>query len=834
VKLRRSLHAKRWTLLAAAGFVALTALFGSASSAGAREAGPTDDPDVTEQIEARFCGASSPYNPVGWASWIANKTSFCEGASEAAGKVYCNNTSLLAMLDPNTGFGDLEDGNLDGDQAIGGGQIDKSQTALNAITPGMMKIWIDQLNGKWYDLRREDYPEGSSVGWYYDTAKTQAIEKGNCSLLENPPSYTCEEMRTGVAGGKPIPDRVRETRSRDGILPDDCVGTYPSANYNVSYDGGWFTSVDRKIWGGATGFVFNIGKGAIQVATWAIDAAYRLDLTDYTPMAQEISDRYQAKIIGPWGLDDFAWLILVGYVGISALRGKIGMAGGELFAAAIFIGMANLLLANQSMYMNEVSRTINLASGALFQVATKPVSEEDRSAVADTPTADGVAVEALQPFRTQLHVMFVEQPYEYINWGQPIETMPQECRDRANQVTQVGITGDNGWSWQHMSDAGDKCTAMVSYNRAPTATRFFGALLTMIVGLVVGVTITLMAITVMVAKFTVAILFAILPYAVAMAPLPGPARRAPLVWLTSTGQAGAVVIGTANGLAMAVIAFAFIGDQNEALVLRLNGNEAERISLMELWAPTIVAALAMWVGRKRMIAATQRISEKFADNLTRLSPAASNWGGGGGGGVDFLAADRGVNRTAQGASTAAWRGAMLAAVPLSVAAATTGQRYRERRQAKRALRNLEIMKQRDEQPKLTRNVTYEDDGHGRKRARETLGWTQTIRAPRVTDAPGESRTHMRMAFKPDLDRAQRQQAFAFARRWGFRGDDMTGEAGSRLGTRRAPRPVPSRVRNARPPASSVSGAWWFRFRVAAVPSAGAAARRSAHSITCFS
>jgi hypothetical protein len=732
----RAVRGRRWTLLGLGVFVFVTAVLGPAAGAGARPAtalkvaGPLqEEPDFLDQLGGRFCGSDVGGAVKGIIS-IFSETNFCEGWQATDNHVYCNDTSLLSMFDPTVGIGteisnQVDEGEPPEDNGLDWGDV--GQGVGNALTPPVMKLLIDQLNGKWYELDRARWEASESTKWYPDEASDEAINRGNCSLLEHPPSETCEEIRN-------ITDEVeRERKMRPGILPDDCVGTYPSANYNISYDGGNITSIDRKIWGGMTGFVFNIGKGGIQVATWSIDQAYKMELNDYTVLSQSISDAYMSRIVGPWRLYDFSWLILIGWMGITALRGRMGLAGGEFVAAIAFVAIAGFLLAHQSMYMTEVSRITNLASGALFQIATGNPDDE----IADTPNAEDVASTALEPLRRDLHIQFVEHPYEYINWGQPVSTLPETCRTHANRITSIGTTEDHGWAWQYLQDAGD-CDSVVNFNRNPSSTRFFGALLTAIVALIVSVTVVLMAVTVMIAKFTLAILFGVLPFAVAASPLPGPGRRVMFSWVSAAWQSGAVVVGTANLLALLMLAMVAIFERIRQLVAEATARgEVEKISLMEYWLPIVILAGAIYVGRRRMVSATQRLSEKIADNLTRLAPAAQNWGGGGGAAVDFLAADRTAGRAAgtvyRGARNAAYGGAVAAAFPAVLAGRSFNLRWRERRVARRALRNLEIMKQLDHQPHTRIVRKMGKDGKMRVSEMEEV---QTIRNERSTWIPG--------------------------------------------------------------------------------------------------
>lgn len=728
---------QRWVLVALAGFVAITTLFGQASAAGAGEPPEEDEdsgyPGFWQNLHGRACGSDKDglMALVGIVQEIVEKTPLCNGSDKSGDYVYCNGTSLFSMFDPNVGFG--------GDLKNKEGGIDKSSAVLNTLTPGEMKLLIDQFNGRWYRLKRADFT--GSREWYPAQAEKEAIERGNCTLLENQPDPRCDEL---------TPDQQKAYK-KDGILPDDCVGTYPSANYNIIYDEGNFLSVNRKIWGGLTGLAFNIGKGSVQIATWSIGRAFSVQLSDYTRFSKGISDRYNNEIVGPWSLADFAWLVLIGFVAFTSLRGKVAVAGGEFLMAIVMMGMAQVMLANQSVYMDSVSNVLNLASGSFFQIAND--TNENGGSIPgdqlDTSDEESLWDFALTPLKKDIHQQFVERPYEYLNWGRPISSIKDpKCRERVGQVISLGATDDEGWSRRYLSELGGECATLAAHSGAPSTERLLGALMTMGVSIIISWTLTLIAVTVLVAKFTLAILFALLPFAVAGAALPGSLRSGSILLVTNGIQCVVVVIVGSCILSMAVMAVDYVLDvtdgDSQACIDNpdSDGCGAAAGSLAERWAPVLVGGVAFMVIWKRFTASTQQMSENMRRSIVRLSPAAAGWSGQGGG-LDLLSADRGMQRAAAGAAYAG-------AITTGAVAGNISQRHRERRQAKRALKNLEIMEQRREVPQLETEIDLNTGEESQKLVQKSrqgrhpyTGRTRSISAASRANAGAHAAEHGR-------------------------------------------------------------------------------------------
>src|SRR5690606_13302273 len=125
------------------------------------------------------------------------------------------------------------------------------------------------------------------------------------------------------------------------------------------------------------------------------------------PSATDIARRYQSDVVGPLGLGHLAWFYAIAWAAITALRGKLTMAAGELIVSIIAAGLAAVILANPAGYLDGAFDTTARVSGALLATGTGQPPPEDPAA----------AHAVLAPLQAQIHAAFVEGPYDYLNWG---------------------------------------------------------------------------------------------------------------------------------------------------------------------------------------------------------------------------------------------------------------------------------------------------------------------------------------------------------------------------------------------------------------------------------
>src|SRR3546814_20626587 len=94
---------------------------------------------------------------------------------------------------------------------------------------------------------------------------------------------------------------------------------------------------------------------------------------------------------------------------------------------------------------------------------------------APPPTDQTATDTVVAPIQAQVHAVFVEEPYNIINWGAPAEAMAPACVDARNRILSTGPHGGDDAPRQAMDAAG--CDELAEHHHTPTATRLFGAAL---------------------------------------------------------------------------------------------------------------------------------------------------------------------------------------------------------------------------------------------------------------------------------------------------------------------------------------------------------------------
>jgi len=504
-------------------------------------------------------------------------------------------------------------------------------------------------------------------------------EGRGCQIAHRPPQALCSQRN--LADYHP-----------PGLLPDECWGTYPTSNYAVNWNDGGMFDFENKMQGWTGSFMFNIGKGAVVTALWLTGWAFTFKITDYTLFAANVAGSYQDNIVGPFGLEDIMWFTLIVWAGFTTLRGRIGMATGEILVAIILAGVATVLFDNRILYMNEVARLMDETSARLLVagqtercVPTREVPpnarrlgrrncEDGEVRIVLDPRRSANVRDEIRPLQRHIHQAFIEQPYAYLNWG---KVTSGDCLRAQNEIIGVGFNADD-WPERHMRRAG--CEDEANFTRDSTGERMLGAFLTMASSLVVSFLLGLMAITVVLSKFLVALLFAIMPFAALAGTLPGGARR--LAWSWASALLQLVVAVTAMTFLLALLMLA---------VDQILG-ATEGLGLVERWFIVLLIVSAVFFARKKLISGSKSLGENLANSLTRLTPAGAHSTTGNWGGFDISGIDRGTNATLKGAGIAGAYGAigagMVAGGALGLAARTVVVRRAEARVARRSLRNL--------------------------------------------------------------------------------------------------------------------------------------------------
>lgn len=514
------------------------------------------------------------------------------------------------------------------------------------------------------------------IGTYQDDAGTYRVKHTMC-MVDGQWRRADKMPRIGCAAGL--------SGSGVSFMPAECWGRFPTGRYEINYDGGGWSEFRRKIYGILTDFAFSIGKGATQVSLWSLSWAYDYNIRKFSGFTWDISESFRRNLTDTsfdgFQLINLGWVILFGFVAINVLRGRSSMALGEVVASVVLLSLATFLMDHRMWYLNRVWDFMNETTTDLLVVGSGKKPDDP------SVTKKQVVDETL----AALHKAFVEDPYDYINWGR---LLPEgdNCANARDQVLLGGPHGDDG-SARHIMKAYN-CAAEEKFNKKPTAERLLSAIISAIAAIAAAFFLVAVGLTVVLAKFMTLMLFVLLPFAVLTVVLPGGGRRLFWIWATSLAQAvGAVAC---MGFLLALMLQAL------KKLFELTGD----VSMVERFALVLLLVVMLRAARTRMLESGQAAAARWADNLSnvRLGGGGAAWQGATGTkGVGFAGMDRllssagaragrftgaatlGAGRMAGRTAAVAGR---VAAAPVRFAGRSTATRWAERRTANRSIKNL--------------------------------------------------------------------------------------------------------------------------------------------------
>lgn len=385
-----------------------------------------------------------------------------------------------------------------------------------------------------------------------------------------------------TSGNAPAP-------AAQSVVPDDCWGRFPSSHYDIGCDEGAWNNVTRKIYCALTDMAFQAARAAVATALWLIDWAYGFRVYDRLgSLAVHLAAALQANLIGPLGLAELAWFYAVAWAAIQALRGRLVMAGGELLISFVLALGAGVLLANPAGYLAGLFNIMETTSAAVLATGTGH----------SPPTNPAEVEQVMHPVQAAVHKAFVEDPYDYLDWG---GILSGACASARDQILTDGPHGSDDQPRDTMRAAG--CTQQADFNHDPSGSRLFGAVLTFGASAVVVILFALVAMTVMVAKVFTVVLFGLLPFAALAAVLPGAGRELCWRWLAAVVRAALAVIGMSFVLALLLM----------SVTAMLEGSSD--LGLVERFALVNVGVIAMLVARKRILAAGHGWATTFGQRL---------------------------------------------------------------------------------------------------------------------------------------------------------------------------------------------------------------------------
>lgn len=392
----------------------------------------------------------------------------------------------------------------------------------------------------------------------------------------------------------PLPDG-------ESLIPllDDGVTTHPTLNYDIGYDEGAWNNFSRKFFGSLTSIGWLANQVIVAVVLWFTGWAFGFDLIGpIKGPILTIAQTWNQNLIGPLGLNDMAWFILMSYVAFQVWRGRAMNAAGEFFLSVIALGVSLIISANPGGYLDGAERTLQ-------QVSSTTIAVSRGEAPSNDPNAGSQFVGQMQ---TQLHLALIEQPYEIINWGGPLTG---QCASVASDMVADGPWGASDDPRNAMRDAG--CDDEYDFNHNPSANRMAGAWMAAIVSAVVLILLLFSVITMMMASLFFVLRFAWLPFALLGFQLPGAARELSWGWLVGLLKNGAVVAGMSfviSYLLMLISAFL----------------TAPGMSVSERFSVVTVMSVAMFVYRKQVLKGLDHLFERIRSELGAWRPGLAGRG----------------------------------------------------------------------------------------------------------------------------------------------------------------------------------------------------------------
>ena len=489
----------------------------------------------------------------------------------------------------------------------------------------------------WFDSDEERTVDANTPHWW---RKEIDEDRNGCDLAAHPPMKSCRQIRAEEAAKGPDDPKW----DPPGLLPDGCWGSYPVTNYQLTWKpGSWYdvTEYNQRLMGWLTQMMFGAGVSAIQLVQFLVDWGFSFDVAQYSQTVADLADRYDVSLVQGWGLVDMTWFILIAFAGFMALKGKLAVGGGEILVAVVLAGLATVLMQHKEMYMRELAQNMDLASSDLMLAA---VPADERPAIPANATSKQRIHLSLQPIQARINEEFIETPYAFLNWG---KRLTAKCLEVQEGIIAVGDWGDDGWPTRYMERQGDECKEAAEYNGSAGIGRMFGALMTMIIAFVIVAFLGLAAFTVALAKFLLAVLFAVTPFVVIFAVLPGAGRRLCWAWVGAVVQIVLMAVGMSFMLALMMVSVEQIMD-----------NIPDDTDLIERWTIILLLVSTIYFARKKFLTSGQAVATSLADNLTRMSPSAAGYQSNGPVGFDFDRPDRVATRAAKGVSYGAGWGAV--------------------------------------------------------------------------------------------------------------------------------------------------------------------------------
>jgi len=389
-------------------------------------------------------------------------------------------------------------------------------------------------------------------------------------------AQTVEPTPPSELGGELFPPTDYPINESNGIVG---IGRYDIGCANDGFVG----DIGCVTIGTATNLVFSISKMLVAVAIWLLEAATGFVVEGaLTDAATTIADLLDGRVLGPMRLSHLGLVISALYMGWQFLKGRVGAGAGE-FALTLVVFAVLVSVSTGSGFGGAVTGAMQTAGGISTEIVSL-AADTDR----DADVSDQVS--------SALMAGFVRDPYDTINWGQPLTG---SCADARNQALTSGPHGFDDTPRQLMEAAA--CNAHAAFNSEASVSRLVGALLYLVVAAAALALFVLTAFTLVVAKGLALFLIALLPIALYAGLFPGAGRSLLWHWVAALTRVVALVIVMGIFLAL--------------LVTGLNGLLGATGGMWTRFLLVIFFMAVMAVGRRQLL----DISQRFADStLQRL------------------------------------------------------------------------------------------------------------------------------------------------------------------------------------------------------------------------
>ncbi len=394
----------------------------------------------------------------------------------------------------------------------------------------------------------------------------------------------------GVPG--PRPDRARPgSELGEELYPpadyptDQSQGVVGIGRYDIGCaNDGFVGDVGCLTVGTATNLIFSIAKMAVGVAIWLLETATGFVIEGaLTDAATAVADLLDGRLLGPMRLSHLGLVVSALYMGWQFLRGRVGAGAGE-FALTLIVFAVLVHVTTGPGFGGAVTGAMQVAGG---------ISSEIVSLAADTDRN----VDVSERVASALMAGFVRDPYDTINWGQPLQTT--SCADARNQALASGPHGFDDTPRQLMKAAG--CDAQAGFNSEASVSRLVGALLYLVVAAAALALFVMTAFTLVVAKGLALFLIALLPVALYAGLFPGAGRSLLWHWVAALVRVVALVI--VMGVFLALLVTGLSG------LLGVSGGMWTRFLLV------IFFMAVMAVGRRQLLDIAARMTDSTLHRL---------------------------------------------------------------------------------------------------------------------------------------------------------------------------------------------------------------------------